>query len=43
MTPDETHDWFIWRGLECCRRCGIVRRADRQNKPCKGAVKVGPR
>jgi len=42
---DATHDWFIPKfiGYECCRRCGIVRRSDRQNTRCKGTVKVGPR
>lgn len=43
MAGDETHDWFIFSGMECCRLCGIVRRADRQNSPCKGPVKVGPK
>ena len=37
------HEWFEWRGLTCCKKCGIVRRADDKNKPCKGVVKVGPR
>lgn len=42
---DKTHDWFVpsFIGYECCRICGIVRRADRQNKPCRGPVPVGPR
>jgi hypothetical protein len=31
------HDWFEFRPrLTCCRKCGIVRRADGTNKPCKG-------
>lgn len=39
------HDWFTYGRLnwECCRACGIVRRKDGQNSPCKGAVRVGPR
>lgn len=39
------HDWFIYepKGWECCRNCGIVRRLDGKNNPCKGAVKVGLR
>ena len=45
MMSDETHDWFIpeFIGYECCRKCGVVRRADRKNSTCKGVVKVGLR
>lgn len=28
---------------KCCIDCGIMRRADGQNKPCKGLVKVQTR
>ena len=31
------YDW------ESCKHCGKVRRADGNNKPCKGPVRVGPR
>jgi hypothetical protein len=38
------HDWFVPNGLErlgeCCRDCGIVRRADDLNGPCRGKVRV---
>lgn len=37
---DATHEWFLWHGLESCKKCGIVRRADRLHKPCKGVVRV---
>lgn len=37
------HHWIKAFNLTCCRDCGIVRRADDQNKPCKGIVNVGPR
>lgn len=37
------HDWHERFDLTCCRNCGIVKRADGKNKPCKGSVKVGPR
>jgi hypothetical protein len=41
------HDWADWvfsgMTLVCCNKCGIVRRADDQNKPCKGVVKVSLR
>lgn len=32
------HDWFEYRGLPCCRKCGFVRRADGKNMPCRGRV-----
>lgn len=28
---------------EVCFNCGMIRRADKKNKPCRGSVKVGPR
>ena len=34
------HVWFERDNLEACRNCGVVRRADDGNKPCKGEVKV---
>lgn len=39
------HDWFTpnFIGYECCRACGIIKRADGKNKPCKGPVGVRPR
>lgn len=39
------HDWFqpSFMKHECCRKCGIVRRADDKNSPCKGVVLVRPR
>jgi hypothetical protein len=37
---DATHKWWIWHGMECCELCGIVRRADRKNNPCRGRVRV---
>lgn len=39
------HRWFVPKGIgyECCRDCGIVRRADDKNSPCRGKVRVGPR
>lgn len=39
MTETE-HEWWVWHGLTCCKKCGIVQRADGKNKPCKGIVKV---
>jgi hypothetical protein len=41
------HEWAEWKfasmTLICCNKCGIVRRPDDRNKPCKGVVKVGLR
>jgi hypothetical protein len=37
------HHWIKAFNLTCCRDCGNVRRADDQNSPCKGTVRVGPR
>jgi hypothetical protein len=37
------HHWVERFHLVCCRDCGFVRRADDQNKACKGVVTVGPR
>jgi hypothetical protein len=37
------HHWIEIFKLICCRDCGFVRRADDNNRPCKGRVRVGPR
>lgn len=37
------HHWIERFNLVCCRDCGIVRRADDKNKPCRGVVRVGLR
>lgn len=37
------HHWVKWRHFTCCRDCGIIRRIDENNKPCRGVVTVGPR
>lgn len=44
-TAERQHEWFTYGRLnwECCRVCGIVRRKNGQNSPCKGPVAVGPR
>lgn len=34
------HHWVQRFNLVCCRDCGIVRRADDKNSPCKGIVTV---
>ena len=31
------------RDWQVCFNCGMIRRADKKNSPCKGKVKVGPR
>lgn len=51
MDETRSHDWmpFTASGLlggkdwECCRYCGMIRRGDDTNGPCRGRVKVGPR
>lgn len=42
---DASHEWFTAPGLkfESCKNCGIVRRADRKNKLCRGPTTVAPR
>lgn len=39
------HEWFFYERLkcECCRNCGIIRRLDGKNKPCRGVTGVVPR
>ena len=39
------HRWGHYKDwkLETCRYCGMVRRADDKNSPCKGKVKLGLR
>lgn len=40
VAESKGHHWVEAFNLVCCRDCGIVRRADDQNKPCRGVVKV---
>lgn len=37
------HCWFEFRDMDSCANCGVVRRRDDKNKPCKGIVTVGLR
>lgn len=37
---EKRHHWIRRYGLDCCKLCGIVRRADDKNKPCPGKVRV---
>lgn len=46
MTQPE-HEWHRRTGayqsdreVYVCLKCGVIRRADGQNKPCRGVVKV---
>lgn len=41
FAPGE-HDWQNRPGIKWtfCMRCGIIQRADKKNKPCKGLVKL---
>lgn len=42
MEPSK-HRWGHRCGYECCLNCGVVRRADDNNKPCRGVVHVAVR
>ena len=40
------HCWFVFdtkRPWESCACCGVVRRRDDKNRPCRGIVTVEPR
>jgi hypothetical protein len=43
VVPPGAHDWSDYMGRCCCRQCGMVRRRDGKNKPCKGAAKISRR
>lgn len=36
------HTWKPWHTYTVCTKCGIIRRADDKNSPCKGVVKMRP-
>lgn len=42
---DGAHEWFrpSFLKFDCCRKCGIVKRADGRNSPCPGNVHVALR
>lgn len=50
MNPDQWreieevdgHKWGYWKKdtFKCCQICGMIRRADKKNKPCKGPAKL---
>ncbi len=44
MWCDYSHAWehVAVVGHECCKDCGIVRRADDKNGPCRGPMKLRP-
>jgi hypothetical protein len=37
------HVWFEKDNLTACCRCGIVRRADGKNKPCRAPTRISQR
>ena len=48
----EEHEWYGYhcrlqdgsiQNYESCKKCGVVRRYDHKNKPCKGVCKIGLR
>lgn len=36
----EEHDWREYRGYLTCFKCGVIKRKDGKNNPCKGVVRV---
>ena len=46
---NEVVDGHVWGCLtslvegECCRVCGLMRRRDKQNRPCKGSPELSLR
>lgn len=40
---DGEHDWTVRDQMHACAKCGVVRRADGSNKPCRGVVRIGVR
>lgn len=41
--PTNGHTWFDFHNTVACRTCGIVRRRDGANAPCRGPVRVALR
>ena len=37
------HKWMDWHGMTCCRDCGLLRRPNDDNNPCKGKVGIALR
>ena len=37
------HNWFRLMGLTVCKSCGVVKRADGDNGPCPGKIRVALR
>jgi hypothetical protein len=43
----DKHEWFEWRGMICCKRCGIIKRpnspgSDKRasQSPCRGEARI---
>lgn len=34
------HVWFQYHALTCCRVCGLVKRRNGLNNPCKGPTRI---
>ena len=43
MSEQFDHRWVTAGGVEVCAACGVVRRFDSKNKPCRGVVRIVPR
>ncbi len=37
---ENKHEWYTYDFMkyECCRKCGIIRRSDDKNNPCKNEM-----
>jgi hypothetical protein len=42
-TPSDEHAWFLRDQQAVCAKCTVVRRADGNNKPCRGVVRITTR
>lgn len=43
VEPSNKHIWIMKHSLCVCKKCGIVKRKDGKNSPCKDIVKVALR
>lgn len=43
VTDIQEHEWINYDNKVCCKNCGNIKRADGNNKPCRGKVYVKTR
>ena len=39
----QVHDWFEFKGMTCCRKCGNVKNETSNQRACKGRIKIALR